>query len=113
MRVGSLNRAVVVCVGAFVLAGFAGAGAPAEESAQVDALFAAVTGSAGPGAAVLVVRDGKIVHEKGYGMANLEHAVPNTPQTKFRIVSLTKAFTAMAVMILHERGVLNIDDVIG
>ena len=66
-----------------------------------------------PGAAVAVIRDGKVILQKGYGLANLEQGVPCTPQTRFRIVSLTKAFTAMAVMILHERGVLNIDDTIG
>ena len=108
-----LSAAAGIGLTAFLLVGFAGAGVPAEESEKVDALFAAVAQGPGPGAAVLVVRDGKIIHEKGYGMANLEQGTPCTPQTRFRIVSLTKAFTAMAVMILHERGVLHIDDAIG
>ncbi|WP_269431725.1 serine hydrolase [Bacillus sp. JCM 19034] len=46
-------------------------------------------------------------------MANWEHMVPNKPTTKFRIGSLTKAFTALAIFQLHERGNLNIDDTIG
>jgi len=46
-------------------------------------------------------------------LANYEHNVPNTPQTKFRIASLTKSFTAMAVLQLQEQGILNINDSIG
>ena len=45
---------------------------------------------------VLIARDGKVLFSRGYGMANLEHDVPNTPQTKFRLGSITKQFTAMA-----------------
>jgi CubicO group peptidase (beta-lactamase class C family) len=59
---------------------------------------------------VLVADDGEIVISKGYGMANIELGVPNTPVTKFRIASVTKQFTAMAIMILQERGSLNVHD---
>ena len=48
--------------------------------------------------------------QPGYGMANLEHDVPNTPQTKFRLGSITKQFTAMAILILQERGKLKVED---
>jgi CubicO group peptidase (beta-lactamase class C family) len=59
---------------------------------------------------ILVARDGKVLFSKGYGMANLEHDVPNATQTKFRLGSITKQFTAMAIMILQERGKLNVQD---
>ncbi len=59
---------------------------------------------------VLVARDGSPVVSKGYGMANYEWDIPNTPQTAFRLGSLTKQFTAMAIMILLERGKLNVGD---
>lgn len=59
---------------------------------------------------VLVAKEGKILLSKGYGMANIEHEVPNTPQTKFRLGSITKQFTAMTIMQLHESGLLTIDD---
>jgi CubicO group peptidase (beta-lactamase class C family) len=85
---------------------------PADKSVQVDAVFLDWARGETPGAAVAVIQDGKMVHKKGYGLANLEQGAPCTPQTKFRIVSLTKAFTAMAVMILHERGLLNIDNAV-
>lgn len=59
---------------------------------------------------VLVARDGQPIISKGYGMANYELEVPNTPQTVFRIGSITKPFTATAVMMLQERGKLNVND---
>ncbi|MFH1253839.1 MAG: serine hydrolase [bacterium] len=59
---------------------------------------------------VLVAKDGKILLCKGYGMANYEHDIPNTPQTKFRLASITKQFTAMAVMQLQEQGLLSVND---
>jgi CubicO group peptidase (beta-lactamase class C family) len=59
---------------------------------------------------VLVARDGSVVLDKAYGMANLELDVPNTPDTKFRLGSITKQFTAAAILLLEERGKLKIDD---
>jgi CubicO group peptidase (beta-lactamase class C family) len=60
--------------------------------------------------AVLVARDGKIVFSKAYGLANKEHDVPNSPQTKFRIASNSKQFTAAAILLLQERGKLSVQD---
>ncbi len=57
---------------------------------------------------ILIARDGKVLISRGYGMANFELDVPNTPQTKFRIGSMTKPFTAMAIMLLQERGKLSV-----
>ena len=59
---------------------------------------------------VLIARDGKVLLSRGYGMANLEYGIPNTPQTKFLLASLTKQFTAMAIMLLQERGQLDVND---
>ncbi len=60
--------------------------------------------------AVLLARDGQPIISRGYGMANLEHSVPNTPQTVFRVGSVTKQFTGMAVALLQERGKLSVND---
>ncbi len=57
---------------------------------------------------VLVARDGAPLLRRGYGMANAEHDVPNTPETRFRIGSLTKQFTAAAILILQEQGKLDV-----
>ena len=59
---------------------------------------------------VLVSRNGKAIFSKGYGMANLELDVPNAPNTKFRLGSITKQFTAAAVLLLQERGKLSVQD---
>ncbi|HKU76356.1 MAG TPA: serine hydrolase [Pyrinomonadaceae bacterium] len=59
---------------------------------------------------LLIARDGAVVVNKGYGMSNFELDVPNTPQTKFRIGSITKPFTAIAVMLLQQRGKLSVQD---
>ncbi len=59
---------------------------------------------------VLVARDGKTLLDKGYGFANLEWQVPDTPTTKFRLGSITKQFTAASILLLEERGKLKTDD---
>ncbi len=59
---------------------------------------------------VLVAYQGEILLDQGYGQANREEGLPNTPQTMFRIASLTKQFTAMAIMMLQERGRLDVQD---
>ncbi len=59
---------------------------------------------------ILVAKDDKIIINKGYGFANYELQAENTPQTKFRIGSVTKQFTAMAIIQLEEKGLLNTDD---
>ena len=63
-----------------------------------------------PGLAVLVAQDGKILFERGYGLADIEHHVPVTPQSQFRIGSITKQFTAAAILKLQEQGKLSVQD---
>ncbi len=59
---------------------------------------------------ILVARDGKPILSRGYGLANIEHDIPNTPKTVFRLASVTKQFTAASIMMLQERGRLNVSD---
>jgi CubicO group peptidase (beta-lactamase class C family) len=59
---------------------------------------------------VLVAQDGKVLLDKGYGFANLEWDVPNTPTTKFRLGSITKQFTAASILLLEEQGKLKVED---
>jgi CubicO group peptidase (beta-lactamase class C family) len=58
---------------------------------------------------ILVAEKGKIIYEKGFGMANMEWAIPNQPDTKFRIGSVTKQFTAALVLQLVEEGKIKLD----
>jgi CubicO group peptidase (beta-lactamase class C family) len=82
----------------------------ADKSAQVDALFAPLTQGRTPGAAVLVVQDGKVVHKRGYGLSDIAAYTPITPNTAFDLGSISKPFTAMAIMMLAERGELSYGD---
>lgn len=63
-----------------------------------------------PGLSIAVVKDGKIVKEKGYGLANVEHNVPVTPETIFQSGSVGKQFTAALVMLLVEDGKIKLDE---
>jgi CubicO group peptidase (beta-lactamase class C family) len=75
----------------------------------VDSLFAAYTGTAVPGASVIVIQDGQVVVRRAYGMADLERRVAATPETDYRLASVSKQFTAMAVMLLAQDGKLRFD----
>src|SRR5688500_16244976 len=100
-----LCRALVSCL--LLAAAPALAATPPPES--VDKVFSDY-GKDGPGCALAVVRDGAIVHSKGYGMANLEHGVPITPQTVFDIGSTSKQITAAAILRLAQDGKLSLGD---
>ena len=77
---------------------------------RVDQLFAAWDRPGSPGAAVAVVQNGAVVHANGYGLANLEYGIPNTPATIFHAASVSKQFTAFAVTMLAVEGRLSLDD---
>lgn len=76
----------------------------------IDSILSEGTAGKRPGIAVLVMRDGKVLYEKGYGYASLEHGVRVTPDTKFPIASVTKQFTAAAILRLQEQGKLSVTD---
>ncbi|MEW5915798.1 MAG: serine hydrolase domain-containing protein [Gemmatimonadota bacterium] len=76
----------------------------------VNRVFAPWTNSDGPGCAVGVSRDGNVVFQNGYGMANLETDTPITANSVFHVASVSKQFTAMAIMLLAREGKLSLDD---
>lgn len=79
-------------------------------TAKVDEYMKAVIRIDGFSGTILIARDGKPIVSKGYEMANIELNVPNTPETVFRLGSVTKQFTAMSIMMLQERGKLSVSD---
>ena len=81
-----------------------------EIAVQVAALFEDYTVDESPGAAVMVVEDGEILFEGGFGLANIQSGTPITTESALRLASVSKQFTAMAIMILSERGQLAYDD---
>jgi CubicO group peptidase (beta-lactamase class C family) len=96
-----------------LVVGLAGLLASAQDERTLDrAVQAAVDDGTFMGA-VLVARGDRILLDKGYGSANLEWHIPNTPATKFRVGSITKQFTAAAILLLEERGKLTVDDPVG
>jgi CubicO group peptidase (beta-lactamase class C family) len=85
---------------------------PAPDSAAraVQKLFAGWVDSSTPGCAVGASRNGRVLYENGFGLANLETRTPITPRTVFEAASIAKQFTAMAVMLLARDGKLSFDD---
>ena len=80
------------------------------EERLIDHVFQAWDEPDSPGMAVGVVRDGKFVYKKAFGMADLERNVKLTPNHVFYVASVSKQFTAMCVLLLEEQGKLTIDD---
>jgi CubicO group peptidase (beta-lactamase class C family)/lysophospholipase L1-like esterase len=76
---------------------------------RIDRLFARWDTTGSPGCALGVVRDGRFVYERGYGMANLDYDIPITPRTVFYVGSVTKQFTAALAAMLALDGKLALD----
>lgn len=92
-----------------LLAGALGCASTTPADPRVDALFEPLVTAGSPGYAVLVVRDGEVVHQAGYGLADLGRGLPMSPSTSVRLGSLGKQFTAMTVLVLVDRGVIDLD----
>ncbi|HEU5468058.1 MAG TPA: serine hydrolase [Steroidobacteraceae bacterium] len=103
-----VTSACLLCAFALAAATQAGA-APSVDESTIDALFSEWTQDT-PGCAVGVAENGRILLEKAYGLADLEHGVPNRPDTIFEAGSVSKQFTAAAVLLLARDGKLALDD---
>ena len=77
---------------------------------QVDKLFAKCDKPGSPGCAVGIIRDGKLIYSKGFGSANLDYEVANTPQTIFEIASASKSFTCACLALLMDQGKIDPND---
>lgn len=77
---------------------------------RIDAIFAAWNRRDSPGCAVSASQNGAVLYQKAYGMADLDHDVPLTPDTVFQVGSISKQFTAAAIVLLAEDGKLSLDD---
>jgi CubicO group peptidase (beta-lactamase class C family) len=76
---------------------------------KIDALFSNYN-NATPGVAIAIERNGKLIYNKAFGLANLEHVVPNTTETIFECGSVSKQFTAAAILLLEKEGKLSLKD---
>jgi CubicO group peptidase (beta-lactamase class C family) len=84
--------------------------ASAQDIARMEQVIQAAVDKKTFMGSVLVARGNEILLNKGYGQADLEWEIPNTPTTKFRLGSMTKQFTAASILLLEERGKLRIED---
>ena len=91
-----------------------GSALTAEQRANIDSIAHKVLETTGvPSASLAVVKDGKIVYVQAYGDARLDPKVPATPQMAYSIGSISKQFTATAVLMLQQQGKLSLDDKVG
>lgn len=106
----TLSAALLLCLAVPPLAAQRAPGNRTLEEARTDSIFGAFDRSDGPGCSVGVFRNGAIRYARGYGMANLELGVANSPHTVFDVGSVSKQFTAMSILLLQKDGKLNIDE---
>src|SRR5687767_15955570 len=97
-------RATVVAaaLGAMVAVGNASMRAQASQSALVDEIFKEFSAPGSPGCTAGVYQDARIVHRGAYGMANLDHDVRLSPSSVFHVASVSKQFTAAAILLRSE-----------
>jgi CubicO group peptidase (beta-lactamase class C family) len=81
-------------------------------AAKVDKIFETWNKADSPGCALGIVRDGKLIVARGYGMANLDDDVPITTKSVFEVSSMTKSFTCVCLALLLDQGKLSPDDAI-
>ncbi len=115
MDSGALTAPTLALAALCLLAGCATASSNARpptsvDPGTVDSLFAAYAGPDSPGASVVVIHDGKAVLSRAYGLADLDKRAPATPESNFRLASLSKQFTATAIMLLVQDGKLRLEE---
>lgn len=105
------RRAVVVCAMMLAIQGSVPAQdkAPQAKAAKIDEVMTTANKYRLFNGSVLVAENGKVIYKKGLGLANMEWQIPNTPDTKFRLGSITKQFTAALILQLVEQGKVKLD----
>jgi CubicO group peptidase (beta-lactamase class C family) len=97
-------------IGLFLAILVAQCGFAQSKADKIDALMRQYVENRQFNGTVLVAESGKVIYKKGYGLANMEWNIPNTPDTKFRLGSVTKQFTAFLIMQLVDQGKLKVNE---
>lgn len=108
----SLAKTAFLCIALVAILGASGAVHAQSNDAQLDALISRYVANGDFMGSALVARKGSVLLKKGYGLANIEWDIPNTPDTKFRLGSITKQFTSMLIMQLVAEGRLSLEGTI-
>lgn len=111
-KISVFTSVLFIVLALFMANGFALANSAADDvlAKKIDSFLSKRFPAGEPGVAVLAVKDGKTILRKGYGMANLELGIRIKPESVFRIGSITKQFTAAAIMKLVEQGKISLQD---
>jgi CubicO group peptidase (beta-lactamase class C family) len=83
---------------------------PDSTSKKIDSLFKKWDNNNSPGCALGIIKDGRLIYKRGYGMANLDYNIPISPKSVFDIQSITKQFTAMSILLIAKQGKLSLDE---
>src|SRR5688500_5896942 len=104
------TRALIVCALIVIAAHSVSLSQPSSDKARkIDEVLSTANKYHLFNGSVLVAENGKVIHRKGYGHANMEWNIPNTPDTKFRLGSITKQFTAALILQLVDEGKVKLD----
>src|SRR5688572_13278167 len=105
-HIGTVYNSLMTRLAALTLSAvlYAAVAAYAQDIARMEQVIQSHVSAGTFMGTVLVARDGAVIVDKAYGMANVEWDIPNTTTTKFRLGSITKQFTAAAILLLEERG---------
>lgn len=103
-----MKKSIAVLV--FISCAACGQKAPGIQEKEIDKLIASMIKPESAGVTVAVAQGDQILFSKGYGSANPEYDIPNSPQTVFHVASVSKQFTAFAVALLADQGKISLDD---
>jgi CubicO group peptidase (beta-lactamase class C family) len=102
-------KTLLICIGFFLPIHLFAQAIPDSILRKIDSIFKGTPDSI-PGFAVGIIRNDSLIFSKGYGLANLEYAIPNDPETVFHMASISKQFTGYAILALAKQGKLSLDD---
>jgi CubicO group peptidase (beta-lactamase class C family) len=109
-RIRALPLASFAATGLGILCATHGLPAQSAQSRRVDQIFAEWNTPTSPGCAVGVVQNGRFLYKRGYGMANLDYDVPNSPEMVYYVGSVSKQFAAASIALLSLQGRISLDD---
>ena len=110
MRIKASKLITFIVLSFLAIATVTGQAIPDSIAKKIDSLFTKWSTENSPGCTVGIVRNDSLIYAKGYGIANLEYAIPNKPETIFHMASISKQFTAWSIMLLATQGKLSLED---